>query len=360
MPRSKSHKQKEKGERMKAVIMAGGTGGHIFPGIAVAKELIKQGVEVVWLGAKGGMEERLVKEHNIPLELLAIKGLRGKGLKGLLALPFKLFSATKHAAKYMKQEKVSVALSMGGYVAGPGGLAAKLKGIPLVVHEQNSKFGMTNRYLSKWAKKVLTGFDLKGVFNSQWVGNPVRSDIEHCEKNTQRNGTVKVFVLGGSLGAKSLNTRIPKLVNTFANIEVIHQCGKNKKTETAEHYGGKEKVEVHEFIQDMCEVYAWADFVIARAGALTIAEINAIGLPAIFVPYPYAVDDHQTSNAQNVVDHKAAFIWQEKQDELLLKKHMELLISNKEVRSEMAQRSRKLHQEGSAEKVAKACMELGL
>lgn len=254
---------------MKIVIMAGGTGGHIFPGLAVAKELSNKNIDVLWLGAIGGMEEKLVKQHNIPIKLLAIKGLRGKGIKGIISIPFSLINATRIAAKFFKQENICAVISMGGYVAGPGGLAAKLIGIPLLVHEQNSKFGMTNKYLSKWAKRVLTGFNLEGIYDSQWVGNPVRADIENCEKTNNHGNKVNIFILGGSLGANSLNTRIPELLKPLLDeekISVVHQCGKNNSAHTSSHYKTDNNIKVYEFINDISAVYGWADFVIARAG----------------------------------------------------------------------------------------------
>jgi len=313
------------------------------------------------VGALGGMEENIVKKHNIPMQLLNIKALRGKGIKGLITLPFKLFSASRAAAQFFKKEQVNAVISMGGYVAGPGGLAAKFKGIPLLVHEQNSKFGMTNKYLSKWAKTILTGFNLKGLYGSQWVGNPVRKEIENCQKAEQSNQTVKVLIVGGSLGAQSLNSRIPALLNPLlqtGKIEVLHQCGKNNKDKTLEGYQGNENTQVQEFIHDMCAAYSWADFIIARAGALTIAEINAVGLAAIFVPYPYAVDDHQTANAQSIVEGKAAYIWQEKQDIKQLNQHIQQLVDNSELRHEMANNSKKLHKQQAAKHVAELCLEM--
>jgi UDP-N-acetylglucosamine--N-acetylmuramyl-(pentapeptide) pyrophosphoryl-undecaprenol N-acetylglucosamine transferase len=347
---------------MKIAIMAGGTGGHIFPGIAVANELIKHNVDVIWLGAIGGMEEKLVKQHDIPLFLLSIKGLRGKGIKGLLSMPIKLIKATYNARKIFKKEKVNAVLSMGGYVAGPGGLAAKLTGIPLVVHEQNSRFGMTNKYLSKWAKKTLTGFNLNQINNSEWIGNPVRADIEHSTASRHnKHEKINIFILGGSLGANSLNTRLPELLNPLlqsGKISVTHQCGKNNLEKTTQHYQTTNDVKVSEFIDDMSAIYHWADLIIARAGALTIAEINAVGIAAIFVPYPYAVDDHQTSNAQNIVDSQAGYIWQESQQISELNNYISELIENKTLRQQMAENSKELHKPNAAIKVAKICMEL--
>ena len=276
-------------------------------------------------------------------------------------MPFKLFNATRNAAKFFKQENIDAVISMGGYVAGPGGLAAKFKKIPLLVHEQNSKFGMTNRHLSKWASKVLTGFDLNHLYNSQWVGNPVRADIENCKKIINRTDKVNVLIIGGSLGANSLNTIIPKLLKGKLEdnkLSVLHQCGKNNSNKTFENYQNvnDDAVEVHEFISNMSKAYGQADFVIARAGALTIAEINAVGLPAIFVPYPYAVDDHQTSNAKNIVNHNAGYIWQESQEQELLSQMISDLVGNENLRNEMSVNSKNLHKEHSAQKVAEICL----
>jgi len=348
---------------MKIAIMAGGTGGHIFPGLAVAQELKSNNIEVVWLGAKGGMEEGIVPQYNIPIQLLGIKGLRGKGIKGLLSLPFKLFSATRAAAKIFKSQQVKAVISMGGYVAGPGGLAAKFKGIPLLVHEQNSKFGMTNKYLSKWAKKVLTGFNLKGLHNSQWVGNPVRAEIENCKKQDSQSKLVNILITGGSLGANSLNTRIPALLKPLLDtgkVSVRHQCGKNNKDTTLKNYKNSTNVQVNEFISDMCSAYGWADVIIARAGALTIAEINAVGIAAILVPYPYAVDDHQSSNAVSVVTAQAAFMWQEKQPIEELNSLILQLLDDQNLRQGMAKNSKKLHKPQAASHVCKLCLEMVL
>lgn len=302
---------------MNFAIMAGGTGGHIFPGIAVAKALQKKGHKVFWLGAKGGMEERIVRQHGIAMTLLPIKPLRGKGLGGLIMMPFRMLKGMLQAKKFFKENSINAAISMGGYVAAPGGFAAKYSGIKLVVHEQNSVFGMTNKALAKRADLVLTGFDLEGQLNSRWVGNPVRDSIENVVKKYNRVKPVNVLILGGSLGAQSLNTRMPEYLHDWiqsADIKVKHQCGKAKKRTTELAYGDMaQDVDIQEFIQNMASVYQWADLCICRAGALTIAEISTVGIPTIFVPYPHAVDDHQTHNAMSLVNKQAAYIWQEDQ-----------------------------------------------
>lgn len=307
---------------MKVAIMAGGTGGHIFPGIAVAKALQKKGHEVYWLGAQGGMEERIVRQYGIRLTLLPIKPLRGKGVRGMLMMPFRLLKGIFQARKFFKQNNIDAAVSMGGYVAAPGGFATALCATKLIVHEQNSVFGMTNRNLAKRADLVMTGFDLNGDHQSRWVGNPVRDSIAHIVKQHNRVSPVNVLVLGGSLGAQALNTRLPEVLSewiTSGAIKVKHQCGRNKFRMTEAAYGDlAPDVDIQEFIQNMAAVYQWADICICRAGALTIAEISAVGIPSIFVPYPHAVDDHQTHNALSLVNKEMAMIWQESQPEEVL------------------------------------------
>ena len=319
---------------MKIAIMAGGTGGHIFPGIAVAKALQKKGHEVFWLGAQGGMEERIVRQYGIRLTLLPIKPLRGKGLLGMLTMPFRMLKGIIQARRFFKQHDIDAALSMGGYVAAPGGFATSLCATKLIVHEQNSVFGMTNRHLAKRADLVMTGFDLNGDHQSRWVGNPVRDSIEHITKQHNRVKPVNVLILGGSLGAQALNTRLPEVLSEWimsGEIKVKHQCGRDKFRMTEAAYGDlAHDVDIQEFIQNMAAVYQWADICICRAGALTIAEINAVGIPTIFVPYPHAVDDHQTHNAMSLVNKGMAMIWQEKQPVEDLKEQFRQLLDSEQ------------------------------
>ncbi len=315
---------------MNFAIMAGGTGGHIFPGIAVAKSLQKKGHTIYWLGAKGGMEERIVRQHGIQMTLLPIKPLRGKGVIGLITMPFRLLKGIYQARHFFKKNKIDAAISMGGYVAAPGGFATSLCDTKLIVHEQNSVFGMTNKSLAKRANLVMTGFDLKGQFKSQWVGNPVRDSIEKIEKKSNRVKPVNVLVLGGSLGAQSLNMMVPDALGQWIedeSVKIKHQCGRDKKRATEAAYGElANHVEIHEFIQNMASAYQWADICICRAGALTIAEITTVGIPTIFVPYPYAVDDHQTENAMSLVHKDAALVWQEKEDKAAFIEHFTVLM----------------------------------
>jgi UDP-N-acetylglucosamine--N-acetylmuramyl-(pentapeptide) pyrophosphoryl-undecaprenol N-acetylglucosamine transferase len=287
------------------LIMAGGTGGHIFPGIAVAQELRARGVPVVWLGAVGGLETRLVPQHDLPIETIAIRGVRRKGIVTKLLLPVRLARAVFAARRIIKRHSPRSVLSMGGYAAAPGGLAARMLKIPLIVHEQNRIAGVTNKMLARHARRVLTGF--LGVFaQEQWVGNPVRAAIAAlpapATRYSARTGALQLLVLGGSQGAQSLNSALPEVLRqrgAYDTVSVRHQSGEAhfEKARSAYQAAGI-AANVVPFEKDMAAAYGWADLVICRAGALTLAELAAAGTPSILVPYPHAVDDHQTKNAE--------------------------------------------------------------
>ncbi|SEM38001.1 UDP-N-acetylglucosamine-N-acetylmuramylpentapeptide N-acetylglucosamine transferase [Luteibacter sp. UNCMF331Sha3.1] len=296
------------------LIMAGGTGGHIFPGLAVADELRSRGVPVAWLGAEGGMETRVVPAHGLDLHTIAVGGLRGKGLATRLMAPVMLVRALLASLKLLRKLRPRCVLSMGGYVAGPAGVAARLAGIPLVVHEQNAVAGFTNRKLAGFAKRVLTGFP-NVLPHGEWVGNPVRARIaalpSPAERFAGRDGRPRLLVLGGSLGARTLNLAIPKALAHWRaqpdldqlDPEVVHQTGERGLEEAnAAYTEAGVAATIVPFIEDMAGAYAWADVVVCRAGALTVAELCAAGLEAALVPFPHAVDDHQTANARAMVD----------------------------------------------------------
>ncbi|WP_300620504.1 undecaprenyldiphospho-muramoylpentapeptide beta-N-acetylglucosaminyltransferase [Dokdonella sp.] len=291
------------------LIMAGGTGGHIFPGLAVAAELGARDVPVLWLGADGGLETTLVPQHGIALETLSIGGLRGKGLATALRTPLRLFRAVRAARAVLRRHAPRSVLSMGGYVAAPGGIAARLARIPLVVHEQNRVPGLTNRLLARFARRVLIGF-ADAFPGAEWVGNPVRAAIAALPppsaRYAGRTGALRLLVLGGSQGARSLNEAVPEMLRGLGAslpVQVRHQCGaKRVDAAQAAYRAAGIDAEVLPFIGDMAAAYADADLVICRAGALTLAELAAAGVPSILVPYPHAVDDHQTKNARAMVD----------------------------------------------------------
>ena len=342
------------------LILAGGTGGHIFPGLAVAAALQARGVPVVWLGADGGMETRLVPPRGIAIYTIAVKGLRGKGVLPLLRAPVRVLHAVRAASRVLKKRAPRAVVSFGGYAAGPGGLAARLQGIPLVVHEQNRAPGMTNRVLARFARRVLTGFPqtFKRV-DEEVVGNPVRGEIARLpsptERFRQRNGAMRVLVLGGSQGARALNSAMPTALAALrGTVEVRHQCGEKLREEATLAYAGARIVaSVEPFIADMAEAYAWADMVVCRAGALTLAELCAAGVGSVLVPFPAAVDDHQTKNAEYLVERGAALLLPQG-DSLAddLRTALSELASDPARRLAMAEAARSLAKPDAAERVA--------
>jgi UDP-N-acetylglucosamine--N-acetylmuramyl-(pentapeptide) pyrophosphoryl-undecaprenol N-acetylglucosamine transferase len=353
------------GDGRPVMILAGGTGGHIFPGLAVATVLRARGVPVVWLGADGGMETRLVPQHGIEIETIAISGVRGKGLGTLLRAPLRVLAAIRAAAKALAVHKPRAVVSFGGFAAGPGGIAAVLAGTPLLVHEQNRAPGMTNRVLAKFARRVLCGFPDAFPGKETVVGNPVRAVIAKIppprERFEGRGDTLRLLVLGGSQGARALNEAVPQALRQLegAGVEVRHQCGEKLRDATIAAYArAGVEASIEPFISDMAAAYAWADLVVCRAGALTIAEVCAAGVGSVLVPLPTAVDDHQTKNAQYVVQRRAGVLL--KQDgELADRLAMELrnLVLDPAKRLFMAEAARSLARIDAAERVADAVLE---
>ncbi|MBT76978.1 MAG: undecaprenyldiphospho-muramoylpentapeptide beta-N-acetylglucosaminyltransferase, partial [Chromatiales bacterium] len=300
------------------LIMAGGTGGHVFPALAVARALKGCDQQIVWLGSRRGIENELVPREGFPLEATRVSGLRGKGIWSWCVAPLKLLLAIYDALRVVIRHRPKLVLGMGGFASGPGGLAAWMLGKPVIIHEQNSVAGLTNRLLAGFAREVLEAFP--GSFSSgigaRLVGNPVREAItalaEPSVRLAGREGPVRVLVLGGSQGARVLNERVPVAVSLLGDdqqCEVWHQSGRNDFAQTRDTYKSAGlDVRVEAFIDDVAECYAWADLVICRAGALTISELTAAGLGAILVPYPSAVDDHQTKNAGYLVAAGAAVL----------------------------------------------------
>ncbi|MCD1125954.1 undecaprenyldiphospho-muramoylpentapeptide beta-N-acetylglucosaminyltransferase [Jinshanibacter sp. LJY008] len=289
-------------KQKRLMVMAGGTGGHVFPGLAVAHDLMAQGWEVRWLGTADRMEADLVPKHGIEIDFINISGLRGKGITALLCAPFRIFRAVRQAKAIMRNYKPDVVLGMGGYVSGPGGLAAWMCGIPVVLHEQNGIAGLTNRWLAKIAKRVLQAFP--GAFpNAEVVGNPVRTDVLALPlpevRLSERSGAIRVLVVGGSQGARILNQTVPQAAERLGNSIILwHQVGKGALESVQQDYQqrGLDGHNITEFIDDMASAYAWADVVVCRSGALTVSEIAAAGLPAIFVPFMHK-DRQQYWNA---------------------------------------------------------------
>lgn len=305
----------------RVLIMAGGTGGHIFPGLALARALRREGWSVHWLGAPDSMESRLVPEQGVPLETVVFGGVRGKGLGTRLLAPWRLLRATWTAIGVLRRVQPDVVLGMGGYITMPGGVAAVLLGVPLLLHEQNSVAGLANRLLAKVADQVFTAFP-KVMFGAQWVGNPLRSEFlrqpDPLDRFAGRTGRLKLLVMGGSLGATALNTVVPQalaLLPPHQQMDVVHQSGeKHFEALQAQYAAAGVSARLTPFIQHPAQAYADADLVLCRAGASTVAELAAVGAAALFVPFPSAVDDHQTYNARFLVEQGAA--WMVPQSEL--------------------------------------------
>ena len=348
------------------LIMAGGTGGHIYPGLAVADALKAEGWNIVWLGAPNSMEAELVPKHGYPVAWVNFSGVRGKGLLRLLTLPFTLLRALGQSADAILRQRPDVVLGMGGYITMPGGLMAAVLRRPLVIHEQNSIAGLSNKLLAKLSTRVLSGFPdvLKGT---QWCGNPVRADIAALPAPQQRfagrSGKLNVLVVGGSLGAKALNEAMPQalaLLPEENRPRVIHQTGKQHFAAVQQLYRqAGVQADIRPFLDDMAACYADADVVICRAGALTIAELAAAGVASILIPFPFAVDDHQTHNARFLSGRGAA--WLLPQSELSAEKLAQLLREvTRERLAAMAQQARSAAKADAALAVARVCMECAI
>lgn len=347
----------------RVMIMAGGTGGHIFPGLAVARVLAGRGVQVSWLGTPQGLENRIVPQAGIELETIHIAGLRGKGMIGWLSAPWRVIKAMLQARRVMRGRRPGCVLSMGGYVAGPGGLMARLMGIPLVIHEQNAIAGMTNRWLRPLARKALTGFP-NALKNAEHCGNPVRggiaalSDPDH--RFQARTGPLRLLVIGGSQGSAAFTETVPRalaLLPEEQRPQVMHQAGRQLEATRAAYDQCGVDGEVVEFIDDMADAWGRADVAICRAGALTVAELAAAGVPAILVPFRLAVDDHQSANARFLTAAHAAWLIPEREfgPERLAR---QLTGLGRDQLAAMAGRARALARPGAAERVAAACMEV--
>ncbi len=353
------------------MMMAAGTGGHVFPALAVAKDLEQQGIKVSWLATPAGMENRLLKNHNIPIYQIDIQGVRGNGVVRKLAAPFKILKATLSAMKYMKQLKVDAVAGFGGYVAGPGGLAARMLGIPVIIHEQNAVAGFTNTQLSRIAKKVCQAFP--NTFPAQdkivTTGNPVRKEITEIfnpswryQEREKAGQPLRILIVGGSLGAQALNERVPEALKQLnVPLNIYHQCGQNHADATRARYADAPatlNIEVQPFIEDMAQAYSDADLIICRAGALTVTEIATAGVAAIFVPLPSAVDDHQTANARFLANLGAAKICpQATMTPDSLKALLEPML-NRQLLMEMAVKARQQAQPDATQHVVRLIQEL--
>lgn len=351
--------------RRRVLIMAGGTGGHVFPALSLAKALQAQQVNVEWLGSPRGIENHLVPEAGIPLHTIAISGLRGNGMAGWLKAPLNLSRAILQARAIIRHFRPQLVVGLGGFASGPGGLAAWLSGVPLVIHEQNAVAGLTNRVLSRLAKRTYAAFPEAFGARAEVIGNPVRDDIAALGSTPRDAETLSIrplrlLVVGGSLGAVALNERLAPALATLPveqRPQVRHQAGKDRDEITAENYQQHGvSAEVISFIDDMAAAYEWADLVVCRSGALTVAELAAAAKPALLVPFPFAVDDHQRVNAQVLVKAGAAkcVIQSELTEERLSEFLNELLVPN--TLAAMAAKARQAAHLDATERLTEGCL----
>ncbi|MDD4906980.1 MAG: undecaprenyldiphospho-muramoylpentapeptide beta-N-acetylglucosaminyltransferase, partial [Methylobacter tundripaludum] len=339
------------------VIMAGGTGGHVFPALAVAQTLIEKGWQVSWLGTQKGLEGRVIPEQGIEIDWLSVAGVRGKGWLSKITAVLLLIKACIQAVKILRKRKPDVVLGMGGFVAGPGGLMAKLLGIPLIIHEQNRVPGTTNRLLAGMANQVLEAFpdSFNKKLNARFTGNPLRKQFVECASRRETHPGINILVVGGSQGAQILNEVVPDALAELNGVEVRHQTGTAMQEQVESRY--KElgvKAEVNAFIEDMVSAYQWADLVICRSGAMTVSEVAAAGIPAIFIPLPNAIDDHQTANAWYLADVGAGLILRQKDlNAATLVEHITKVLKQLDVMSKTAKEYARLD---ATEVVAGVCM----
>lgn len=352
------------------MVMAGGTGGHVYPAMAVADYLKNMGWNIVWLCTEGGMENRLIANSGYEKAMIAMRGVRGKGLLGWVLLPVKLAKAFAQSIAAIRKHQPDIVLGMGGFAAFPGGLMAKLLGKPLVIHEQNSVAGLTNKVLSKFATRVLTAFPAAFAKKTKegkvlLVGNPVRADIAGLPlpemRFAGREGVLRLLVVGGSLGAQALNEVLPQalaLLPVGQRPQVVHQAGFKQIEALKNNYeNAGVDADAKAFIDDMASMYAWADFVICRSGALTVAEVSAVGIGSLMVPFPFAVDDHQTTNAAYLAEHGAALVVQQK--DFNVEKLQKILNGlTREVCIDMAIKARALGKPEATANVATICIEV--
>lgn len=358
-----SSTQRSTTEKRTLVVMAGGTGGHIFPALAVAEELRDRGWRVVWLGNPNGMEARLVPERRFEIRYLNFGALRGKGLCRKLLLPINLMRACWQARKALAGLRPDVVLGMGGYISFPGGMMAALQGFPLLIHEQNSVAGLANRVLARMARRVVSGFP-EVLNKAEWVGNPVRPEIAALPppavRYAEHDGPLRLLVIGGSLGAQVLNEIVPKglaLLREGERPMVVHQAGEKHLEQLKANYAAQ-GVYAHcvAFIEDMAGAYGWADIVICRAGALTVAELAAAGVASILVPLPHAVDDHQSGNARFLVNVGAGFLLP--QTELTPESVALIRNYSRGQLLQMAEQARNMARVEAAAEVARVCEEM--
>lgn len=348
------------------LIMAGGTGGHVYPALSLAHELRSRGHDVAWLGTSKGIEKRLVPAADIQLYEIDVFGIRGKGIIEKLKAPLSLLRALLQSRKVVRSLSPNAMVGFGGFVAGPAGVAARLCSVPLIIHEQNARAGTTNKLLARLAQRVLAAFP-NALPNAEVVGNPVRAEMIQLESPLARaenkTGPIRLLVVGGSLGAKFLNDALAKalaLIDSQARPLVKHQCGERWLAECEQAYqAAGVEAEILPYIDNMADAYSWADFLICRAGAMTVSEVATVGVPALFVPFPFAIDDHQTANADWLVDQGGARVVQQSQlTPEKMKAEIEFFLESRQNLAAMAEKNRAAAITDAASRISNICEEL--
>ncbi|HEY5624743.1 MAG TPA: undecaprenyldiphospho-muramoylpentapeptide beta-N-acetylglucosaminyltransferase [Gammaproteobacteria bacterium] len=350
------------------MILAGGTGGHVFPGLAVANALRERSQPVVWMGTRAGLEARLVPEAGIDVEWISVTGVRGRGLFAWVAAPFKILIAIAQALAVLRRRRPEAVLGLGGFVSGPGGIAAWLTRRPLLIHEQNAVAGTTNRILARFANRVFAAFpgSFPGDLDVELVGNPVRSSIlaipVPAERFAARRGRpVRILVIGGSQGARVLNERVPgalALLDERFAVEIWHQAGRGLDAARAAYAEVGRDVRLEAFIDEIAAAYSWADLVICRAGALTVSELAAAGVGAVLIPFPYAIDDHQLKNALSFAQGGAGIVIPESEfDTQRLALELTRLLEDHDALLRLAENARAQAKPRATEIIADACLQ---
>lgn len=345
----------------KVVIFAAGTGGHVYPGLSIARELIKQDVDIIWIGTKNGIEKKIIGQSEIPINYINFSGVRGRGIKSYIKLPFKMAVGIIQSLKILLKSKPNIALSMGGYISFPCSIASFILRIPIITHEQNIIFGLTNNILRFISKKIILGLPMK-VKNKKYIylGNPSRYERIEIKKNKIKENKINILVVGGSLGAKIFNDVVPKAIyilkqNLDCEINVMHQTGKTYGVAYAQYKKFQINIDLKKFIDPMIDAYEWCDIIICRGGALTITEIMNLGIPSIIIPYPYAVDDHQMKNSRYLEENNAAIVINQKFfTDVYLANTLKSFINNNELREELSKNISKLKKNDVTKNICEA------
>ena len=347
-------------DKKKIAIFAAGTGGHVYPGLSIAKELVRNDISILWIGTENGIEKKIVGNTNIPIKYINFSGIRGKGLFAYINLPVKLIVATLQAMKILREYDASVVLSMGGYISFPCSIASFFLRIPIIIHEQNIIFGMTNNILRFFSTTILLGFPMRNKSNKyKFLGNPTRYENKKIIKKTPRGNVFNILVVGGSLGAKIFNEVVPKAIFSLKKItdykiNIIHQTGKTYKIAQVQYNNFSVNIDLREYIDSMKEAYDWCDIVVCRGGAITITEIMNLGLASIIVPYPHAVDDHQRKNCDYLENNNAAIVINQKNfTHENLTSVLKTLINNKNLVNSLSDNIHRLNKENSTNNICK-------